>query len=601
MTRDRRAAEFADWVADAFQGQSGDTDPYAGYHYNTFVQTVDKVHTQAGTQGMDNFYMNMFDVFSQDTWALRRNITVTAGVRWDAQFTPSPGLVNNNYDPLSAEYTSSIKNVLDRVQPRVGFSWSPFSGTVVRGGYGLFSGLNQGSTYYAMRVENGVVQVNYNYSGCKSSCTSAFGASGTEQYPNVPYLATGPALSTALIPSGGTTPSVKGPSDLGTQSFHGLDPNFVPPYSHEMDLSLEQLLPGNISLSVGYVGTRGMRLPVFVDAQLIGQTPHGIKTYNVVNASGSLIKQMTVPVYLPSDRRYLVSGAAQNASSQLATFNTGFSVANTWYNAMAVTVKHPFQHGVEVLANYTWAKATDTDQVEGSNGTFYGGDVPLDPNNIRLENGPSDTDVRNRFTLSFVYQPTFQMANAFARNIVDGWALSGSEIASTGQPVFLGISGTIYSGSTSATSYADDGGIYGGAISSGSGSATNGRPPYIGRNSIPMPGWNDADLRLARKFAIREGMSLDFSVDAFNALNQTIVQGVNSTYGAYVSASSNITLPSGSTVACSSTGAAPSSSSLQGCFSPYTGTGANAFNIKTTTTGNLYGPRQLQVSAKFTF
>ncbi len=60
-------------------------------------------------------------------------------------------------------------------------------GTVVRGGYGMFSALNQGSTYYAMRVENGVVQVNYNYTGCKSSCTG-FNTGATEQYPNVPFL-----------------------------------------------------------------------------------------------------------------------------------------------------------------------------------------------------------------------------------------------------------------------------------------------------------------------------------------------------------------------------------------------------------------------------
>ena len=66
-------------------------------------------------------------------------------------------------------YTSSIKNVTDRIQPRVAFSWSPLTGTVVRGGYGLFSALNQGSTYYAMRVENGVVQLNYSYAGCVAS------------------------------------------------------------------------------------------------------------------------------------------------------------------------------------------------------------------------------------------------------------------------------------------------------------------------------------------------------------------------------------------------------------------------------------------------
>jgi len=116
-----------------------------------------------------------------------------------------------------------------------------------------------------------------------------------------------------------------------------------------------------------------------------------------------------------------------------------------------------------------------------------------------------------------------------------------------------------------------------------------------------MPGWNDADLRLGRKFAIREGMSFDVNLDAFNFLNQVIIQGVNSTYGTFALVSGNITLPSGTKVACSATGTAPSGSSLQGCFSPYTGSGATAFNQKNTTSSGLYGPRQLQFSAKFTF
>ncbi len=594
------ATQFADWVADVFQGQAGDTDPFAGYHYNTFVETVDQVNTKAGTQGKDDFYMNMFDFFGQDTWAVNRKLNVTFGLRYDVQLTPSPGLVNNNYDPISAEYTSSIKNVADRVTPRFGFSYQLHPGTVVRGGYGIYTALNQGSTYYAMRVENGVVQVNYNYSGCKSSCTG-FNTAATEQYPNVPFLPPGPALSSALVPTGGAVPAIKGPSNLGTQSFHGLDPNFVPPYSHEMDLSVEQLLPGSISLQIGYVGTRGMRLPVFLDAQLIGQTPHGIKTYNVVDSNANQVEQLTVPIYLPTDRRYLVSGA-QNSPSQLSSFNTGFSVANTWYNAMAVTVKRPFQNGLEVLMNYTWARATDTSQVAGTFGTFYGGDTPLDPNNVRLENGPSDIDVRNRFTVSFVYQPTFHSGNAIVSNVINGWGFSGSDIATSGEPVSLGMSGSsIFSGSTSASSYADEGGLFGGAMSSSSGSATNGRPPYVGRNSVPMPGFNDADLRLSRKFIIHEGMSLDLDLDAFNAVNREIIQGVNSSFGTVTLNGSTTKLLSGTTLTCSATAAPPSGSTLQACFSPYAGTGATAFNVKTNTSGFLYGPRQLQVAARFTF
>jgi hypothetical protein len=37
---------FQDWVQDAFAGQAGDTDPYAGYHYNTLVEH--KARTTSG-------------------------------------------------------------------------------------------------------------------------------------------------------------------------------------------------------------------------------------------------------------------------------------------------------------------------------------------------------------------------------------------------------------------------------------------------------------------------------------------------------------------------------------------------------------------------
>ena len=584
-------ANFQDWIQDAFQGQGGDTDPYAGYHYSSFVQTVDVVNTKAGTQGKDDFWMKMLDGFGEDSWKVTPKLTLTAGARYDVQLTPAPGLINNNYAPLSTYYSKSIKNVLNRVQPRMGFSWSPYAGTVVRGGYGIFSALNQGSTYYAMRVENGVVQINYNYNGCKASvgtakstCPTVPSTSSSLQYPNVPFDATGPALSGSLHPTGGAAPSVNGPTKVGPQSFHGLDPNFVPPYAHEADVSVEQALPGKMSLTLGYVGTRGMRLPVFVDANLIGQTPHGMRTYNVLDANNSLVKQLTVPVYLPSDRR----------NTSLATYNTGFSAANTWYNSLAATVRRPFQNGLELLANYTWAHATDTDQVQGTSGTFYGGNTVLDPNNVRGENGPSDIDIRNRFTASFLYQPKIMMGNVLVKNLVDDFTFSGTEIASGGEPIYLGMSGTVYSGSTSSTSYGDDGGIYGGAISSGSGSPTTGRPPQIGRNSIPSPGFNDVDFRITRKVPIHDNIYIQFVGEAFNALNHTIITSVNGTYSSYTSSSAT-------SATCPSNGSAPTGSALQGCITPYAGTGLSAFGGMSGTNNALYGPRQLQVSAKLFF
>ena len=198
-------------------------------HYNSFVQTVDVLNTAANTQGKDDFYMKMFDGFAEDSWKVRSNITLNVGVRYDVQLTPPP--VKNNTNSARSPPYSSNKNVTNRIQPRIGFSWSPYDGTVVRGGYGLFSALNQGSTYYAMRVENGVVQINYNYTGCDASvgtptstCPAVPSTTNTLAYPNVPFQPTGPSLNGALFPTGGAAPAVGGPSVVGAQSFHGSAP-----------------------------------------------------------------------------------------------------------------------------------------------------------------------------------------------------------------------------------------------------------------------------------------------------------------------------------------------------------------------------------------
>ncbi|HEY9127900.1 MAG TPA: TonB-dependent receptor, partial [Acidobacteriaceae bacterium] len=218
--------EFQNWIADAFAGQPGDIDPYAGSHYNTFVQTIDQVNpTTGGKAGADDFWMKMFDGFAEDSWKIRPNLTLNLGVRYDFQLTPDP-VIPNKSSALAAEYNTTIKNVADRVQPRIGFAWSPHNNTVVRGGYGIFTGLNQGSTYYAMRVENGEYQINYNFSGCNNACSAA--TAPVLKFPNVPFLPTGPSLAGALYPTGGTAPAVVGLSATGSASFHGLSPDFVP-------------------------------------------------------------------------------------------------------------------------------------------------------------------------------------------------------------------------------------------------------------------------------------------------------------------------------------------------------------------------------------
>ena len=119
---------FQDWILDAFAGQSGDTDPYAGYHYSTLVQTVDQVNTSAGTQGKDDFWMKMYDGFAEDTWKVNsqayvdRRRSLRRATHAEARTGQQPF-----QSDLVGVHAVRIKNVPDRVQPRVAFSWSPFA------------------------------------------------------------------------------------------------------------------------------------------------------------------------------------------------------------------------------------------------------------------------------------------------------------------------------------------------------------------------------------------------------------------------------------------------------------------------------------------
>ena len=577
--------QFQNWVVDAFAGQPGNTDPFAGAHYNTFVETVDAINPIAKA-GADDFWMKMYDGFFEDSWRVTNKLNVDLGVRYDIQLTPNPGKPNTS-SALAARYNSTIKNVTDRVQPRLGFSWSPYTGTILRGGYGIFTGLNQGSTYYAMRVENGIYQVNYNYTGCNAACSNA--NAPALRFPNVPFQPAGPSLSNALFPTGGTAPKVTTVAGKPSISFHGLSPDFVPPITHEFDLAMEQALPGKMSLSIGYLGTRAQRLPVFLDANLVGQKKSGSRSFVVVNKDGSK-KVLTVPYYLATDR----------IDPTLTSINAGFSVANSWYHSMAVTIRRPFANGLEVLVNHTWAKALDNDQVQGAFGTFYGGNPPLDPNNLKAEYGRSDLDVRNRFVGTLLWKPSFHIANRFSREAINGFTFSGTATESTGFPIVAAMSGTVPSSwkagalSSPAFATAADGNIYGGTMSSSSGAPTTGRPPQIGRNSQPGPGVRNIDFRLTREIPIHEHVSLQFIAEAFNLMNHRMISSVNTTYSTYTSPTNG--------GACPANTAVPTGSTFWGCITPFVANQpSGAFAAPTGSNTILYGPRQLQLSGKLFF
>jgi hypothetical protein len=556
------AGAFGNWVQDVY-GLNG------ARHYQNYTQVADLL---SKVPGSDDFWNKNLSGFVEDTWKMNQAFTLSAGIRYDTQLVPQPPRpyttsANGQPSPLGLFYTKTININYKMFQPRVGFSWSPMPGTVFRGGYGMFYGLTSNSTFYALRVENGVFQQQYNF----SSPT----ASGAPAAPNVLFTPPGPSLAAPF--AGAAKPQAVGLGNaaLPTISFRGLSPTFSNPYTHSMDLGVEQELPLHSSLSLAYVGTRGLRLPYFIDTNQ--PAPSRTQTYDVFNTAGVRTQQVTVP-FSPA--------TAARPSPGDGSILTGFSGLNSWYHSLAATVRKPMGHGVELLINYTWSKAMDNSQVSGVSGTFNGTNVILDPFNLKnnypsninmtREYSRSDLDMRSRFVGSLITTSSFTIANSYERMLVNGWTLSGTFTAQSGVPLtaFMAnnpsAAGTAYSGlDGTATGLGVN-------LNNSPGSAF-GRAPFLGRNAYVYGGVRNLDARLSRDFPIHESIKFQILMEVFNAVNKRQVLGVSNLAYSF---------------------AAPLTTGGNARIVPYT---ATAFGTPTQTTGVLYGPRQFQFAAKLFF
>ncbi len=528
---------FNNWIVDTYGINLG--DGLTGKHYSTFTQVNDPVtHV-----GKDDFYDNDYAGFFEDNWKASSKLTVNMGVRYDYYHIPQPSMPNT-LTPLTTLYTSTINNPKDQFAPRLGIAWQISPKTVLRTGYGIFYAKSTNSTFYATRVENGVIQQTFN-------CTPA--TCPQLSFPNVIWTPPGPAMTAPF--AGALTPQVVGftpPS--ATQVTRGQSPDWVNPRTHEGDLAVERQLPGNLSASVSYVVSRGLHLPIFWDSNLAPSTT--TKSYDILSASGSTTQTYTVPFY------------TSRIDTNTGEVFIGTSDVNSWYNSMVLTMRRPMRNGLEFTVNYTLSKAFDGAQVGGANGTFNGTDYPIDPYNRKIEYALSDLDQRHHFVATAVWMPSAKkLSNRSARLALDGWVMSTIVTMSTGQPVTPYLTGT---------PSPLDGGVTGGVSYAG---ATAGRAGWLPRNAFTMPGFHNVDFRLGRQFAFSERLKLSLIGEAFNLFNHTNVSGVNTTAFSYTAAGSGIC-----------------AGHANACFSPN-----STFMAPTSTSNLIWGPRQLQVSARLTF
>jgi Carboxypeptidase regulatory-like domain len=376
--------------------------------------------------------------YGQDTWKLRQNLTLTAGVRLEHDSNPTCGTncyayTNGAFNSLNTSPATAYTTLLTTgqhqafpgfqaiaVNPRVGFSWSPFgseSSTVVRGGFGLFTDVfpatvadsflnnaptNVGFTLLGPDANAGSNPISVNPANPSSgqSVASASNAAFQAGFKN------GASFNTLT----NTVANFAAPS-IVTAAGKLHYPTYEE-YSFQVEHALDAKKQTVVSLA--YVGNHGYHEPV----QNTGVNAYGVTK---LDAKGKPI---------PADFTGLPT-TTPNQSFGAATEVGNGAVSN--YNGLLLGVSRHTK-SLTLNFNYTWSHALD----EISNGGILGFGqfganylTPVNPNNLKQNYGNADYDTRQNITASYVYMlPYF----GGPKLLTDGWQVSGTVFHHTGFP-----------------------------------------------------------------------------------------------------------------------------------------------------------------------
>ena len=314
--------------------------------------------------------------FGQDDIKLSPQLTVNLGLRWDYTTNPDNSLqypaldVSSNatlYGPIATVY--KVKNDFNNFGPRVGFAYSPehLGGqTVIRGGFSMF---------YDTEFTNITTNT------AQSSPNSVSGTRVSTE---------GDGLSDPIGQIAQITPEVS-----QFDSVQSVDRNLVNPYTYQYNLTIERALPGNIKASVGYVGSKGLKL--FSNRQ-----------YNYFNPGTG--------VRLNPDRG-IINLRGNYAASQ--------------YDSLQAEVSRSFTKGFLVRGTYTYGKTlSDADEVFTLNGNTTSYSADLSRTGLRQDWSNSGYDHRHYVSIAYVWSPIGlhadgALANAVLGAVTRNWTISG--------------------------------------------------------------------------------------------------------------------------------------------------------------------------------
>ena len=444
----------------------------------------------------------LYSAYAQDEWRASSKLTVNAGLRYEVSipfvdknnalnafhpgvqsqvFPDAPvGLVYPGDPGVPRGTYATDKN---NFAPRLGavYDINGDGRTTIRGAWGIFYDALAGQGDF---FQNGVlappftplVEVNSPPASISLSNPLASIAGGPSRFP--------PGLT-----------------------IIGWGEDFQTPYAYHFNATLQRQVGSNMGAEIGYVGSRGEHLPIFMEVNpgvyAPGQTVAGARIF---------------PAY--------------------ALVRPTFSVAKSKYDSLQASLRMRPTHGVNFLASYTYGHAKD--HVSGLN---IGGEPrPVLPVTIgdqstfdqalAYEWGDALFDYRQRLVVSFGAElPTPHRMGAVGTHVLGGWQLNGIVQKQTGFPLSVTDSTLTIRYLTNRPDATCDPNANAphtvdqwfdtSCFARRSGPATGDRPGNAGRNTIRGPGFAATDLSLFKNVDFAHAQRIQIRIEAFNLFNQT--------------------------------------------------------------------------------
>ncbi len=429
---------------------------------------------------------NEYSGFLQDTIRISDHFALSLGGRYDLQTFTTKGLQSNPLWPDAGRVPYNTGNVA----PRVGLAYSLGNEhpLVIRAGYGLFYTRIPQIYTSAIQSDNGLTG---NFLFLNNN--NFYDRQVFPQYPN-PLVSCPVTATDCRLPAG--------LAQLEQADVSAFSHNFKTPRVQQASLNVEREVAHRLAVGVSYMYVHGVdmirardeNLPPPVNVSYPVYDTSGtnfLGTYDNVESFSTVQPTRSLTCPFPPCINPLARPVAQ-----LGSINVFESSASSVYHGATLSIRRRMTSGVYFMLSYTFAHAIDDGQdalVAGRPATVQNSYAP------NSEKGPSVTDQRQRFVLSFVFAPKpFHRDHEWLGKFFNNWKASSVFTYGSGRPVSATVSGD----------------------ANQDGNDNNDRLPGVSRNSLLGPDYATTDLRLTRRIYVRDRIKLELMAESFNLFNR---------------------------------------------------------------------------------